>query len=128
MHPAELGVEKNCRSYSCKPKTATSTNAKSMDAITSNISQSVVPEQDPHDQQKALVETVRNDQVIEYTKYEYPTSSQDLDYSLDYARYTTPLNLNMKKEVFIQQPDVNHLAPFTNDVHTDLSKMHFLYS
>lgn len=128
MHPAELGVEKNCRSYSCKTKALAPPQTESTDVVATNISLSLVSEQIPIEQQKMLPETLTNPEIIEYPKYEYPTSNQDLDYSLDYTRYTTPLNLNLKKPTFVQQPNVDHLVQFTNNVHTDLSKMHFLYS
>lgn len=80
-----------------------------------------------------LTEVAKNPQVTDFTKfepskYEFPTTTQELEYSLDYARYTTPLNLNMKKPTFMQQSNVNQLTSFANDVHADISKMHFLYS
>ena len=127
MHSAELGVEKNFRNYTCKPRTSTTTGlAESSNAIAANASQPAVSELElqDHEEKMMLTETIKNTPVIQYSKYEYPTTSQDLDFSLEYARYTTPLDL--KKEVFVPQPNVNHLAPFGND---DLSKMHhFLYS
>lgn len=115
MHPEELGVEKNCRNSSKQPKPNMNVNndvnkLKNLTTLTD------------------VVKTTTLDYMKYETKYEFPTSSQDLDYTLDYARYPTPLNLNMKKPTFMQQPNINHLTAFTSDMHTDVSKVHHFLS
>lgn len=131
MHPEELGVEKNCRSLSKQPKITNNVNMVTTAAVTAAAA--TISEANKVKNLTMLPDVVKNPPTVaDYmkyeNKYEFPTSSQELDYSLDYARYSTPLNLNMKKPVFMQQPNINHLTGFTTDMHADVSKMHFLYS
>lgn len=117
MHPDELGVEKNCRNTTKQPKT-------------NNV---ILPTVINNDVNKLKSSTMLDEVVksapSDYMKYEFPlTSNQELDYTLDYTRYPSPLNLNMKKPSFMQQSNINHLTGFTSDVHSDVSKVHHFLS
>ncbi len=124
MHPEELGVEKNYRNLTKQAK---------MNNLAATTAQPLIL---PSDIDKAKTLTTLTDVVkstapeyLKYeTKYEFPATSQELDYTLDYARYPTPLNLNMKKPTFMHQQNMAHLSAFTGDMHTDVSKVHHFLS
>lgn len=121
MHPEELGVEKNSRSSTKQSKQANNVNMVAAATEAANKLKNLTTLTD-------VVKTTPLEYMKYEAKYEFPTGSQDLDYTLDYARYPTPLNLNMKKPAFMQQPNINHLTAFTSEMHSDVSKVHHFLS
>lgn len=119
-------MEKNARLYTKGSKpTAQVTNSAQPAKLTESFSEES-KEKTPHIPPTDIVEPRSLHIECTTNKYEFPAITSEMEYPLECPRYAAPLNLNLKRDAFIAQPNV-HLA-FATEMQPESSKIHHFLS